>query len=214
MKILLADDHHIFREGLEVLLKQLQPDFEIYQATGGNDVYPILHTRPIDVILLDMEMPTHSGFDILRKIREEMQSTVPVIMLTMHNTLSKMIEAHDLGANGYLTKDSSAKEVMQAIKDVFSGKEYYSESMRTPFLKALLKRNNDRDKITEKLSPREQEVLVMICNEFSTEQIAEKLFVSPLTINNHRRSLLAKTRAKNVAGLVLYAIRNNLFEID
>jgi len=86
--------------------------------------------------------------------------------------------------------------------------------LRTPFLKGLLKRNNNRESKPEKLTAREQEVLVMICHELSTEQIAERLFVSPLTINNHRRSLLAKTGAKNVAGLVLYAIRNNLFEID
>ena len=214
MKILIVDDHFVFREGIHLLLKQYNPLFEIIEASNGREALSLLQTKPVDVILMDSEMPEMNGTECLKELKQSEYSRIPVIMLTMHDQLNHMMQAYDLGANGYLTKDSSIKEVVLAIETVTQGEEYYAAAIRTPFLKELSKREHTFFDKTNKLTAREVEVLQMICREFSTEEIASILFVSPLTINNHRRSLISKTGARNVAGLVTYAIRNGLFVIE
>ncbi|MDF3026972.1 MAG: DNA-binding response regulator [Fluviicola sp.] len=214
MKILIVDDHFVFREGVHLLLKQSNPDFEIVEASNGKDALALIPVNGIDVVLMDVEMPEMNGLECLKALRQSTFSSVPVIMLTMHNQLKQMIQAYDLGANGYLTKDSSVKEVISAIETVTRGEEYYASALRTPFLKELVRREHTFIEKANKLTSREIEVLQMICREFSTEEIAFNLFVSPLTINNHRRSLIVKTGAKNAAGLVVYAVKNGLFVIE
>ncbi len=214
MKVLIVDDHFVFREGLQLLLKQTNPAFEITEASNGKEAQSQIRVHRPDILLMDAEMPVMNGLESLKWLRQSEFSSLPVIMLTMHNELNHMIQAYDLGANGYLTKDSSIKEVVLAIETVISGEEYYATSIRTSFLKELIRRENAFTSKADKLTTREVEVLQMICREFSTEEIATNLFVSPLTINNHRRSLLAKTGAKNVAGLVVYAVKNGLFVVE
>jgi DNA-binding NarL/FixJ family response regulator len=214
MKILIVDDHFVFREGLHLLLEQSNPDFEIVEAANGKEALLAVNTTTIDAILMDAEMPEMNGLECLKALKKSSFSTIPVVMLTMHNQLNHMLQAYDLGANGYLVKDSSIKEVVLAIETVIRGEEYYATAIRTPFLKELSRREHTFIDKTNKLTSREVEVLKMICQEFSTEEIASNLFVSPLTINNHRRSLIAKTGAKNVAGLVMYAIKNGFFVIE
>ncbi len=212
MKVLIVDDHFVFREGIHLLLKQSNPALEIEEASNGKEALTRIRINPPDILLMDAEMPVMSGLECLKWLRKE-GSAIPVIMLTMHNALDHMLQAYYLGANGYLTKDSSIKEVILALESVNAGEEYYASSIRTPFLKELIRRENELVPKADKLTPREIEVLQMICREFSTEEIASTLFISPLTINNHRRSLIAKTGAKNAAGLVVYAVRNGLFTI-
>lgn len=214
MKILIVDDHFVFREGLQLLLKQTNPDFEISEASNGKEAQAQIRGNCPDIVLMDAEMPVMNGLESLKWLKQSEFSSLPVIMLTMHNELSHMMQAYDLGANGYLTKDSSVKEVILAIETVTQGEEYYASAIRTPFLKELIRRENDFTAKADKLTAREVEVLQMICREFSTEEIATNLFVSPLTINNHRRSLIAKTGAKNMAGLVVYAVKNGLFVVE
>lgn len=214
MKILIVDDHFVFREGLHLLLEQSNPDFEIVEAANGKEALLVINSTTIDAILMDAEMPEMNGLECLKALKKSSFSTIPVVMLTMHNQLNHMLQAYDLGANGYLVKDSSIKEVVLAIETVIRGEEYYALAIRTPFLKELSRREHTFIDKANKLTSREVEVLQMICREFSTEEIASNLFVSPLTINNHRRSLIAKTGAKNVAGLVMYAVKNGLFVIE
>lgn len=214
MKVLIVDDHFVFREGIHLLLKQSSPLFEIMEASNGKEALALVETKTVDVILMDAEMPEMNGADCLKELKQGNHAHIPVIMLTMHNQLNHLMQAYDLGATGYLTKDSSIKEVVLAIETVVQGEEYYAAAIRTPFLKELSRREHTFFDKTNKLTTREIEVLQMICREFSTEEIAANLFVSPLTINNHRRNLIAKTGAKNVAGLVMYAIRNGLFVIE
>lgn len=214
MTVLIVDDHFVFREGLHLLLEQSNPGFEILEASNGKEVLSLLETIAVEVILMDAEMPEMNGLECLKVLKQGSFSAIPVVMLTMHNQLNHMMQAYDLGANGYLTKDSSVKEVVIAIETVTRGEEYYASALRTSFLKELARREHTFLDKTNKLTAREVEVLQMICREFSTEEIASNLFLSPLTINNHRRSLIAKTGAKNVAGLVMYAVKNGLFTIE
>lgn len=213
MNILIVDDHFVFREGLHLLLEQSHPEFKIREASNGNEALAVVREKVIDVILMDAEMPEMNGTECLKALKQSEFASIPVVMLTMHNQMSHLLQAYELGASGYLTKDSSIKEVVLAIETVSSGEEYYAAAIRTPFLKELVRREHTFDK-SNQLTARETEVLQMICREFSTEEIASNLFVSPLTINNHRRNLIAKTGAKNAAGLVVYAVKNGYFTIE
>lgn len=215
MKILIADDHKIFREGLHLLLRQTEPEIEIYEASNGVEVLDLLKTQNFDAILMDVEMPLMNGIETTKALKGGVHADIPIIALTMHNQLKSVMLAYDAGVNGYLTKDSAVKEILQAIYHVIAGDEYFASSIKTAFLKELMKREHGlSEKTKEQLTPREKEVLIMICEQHSTEDIAKALFVSPLTVNNHRRSILAKTDAKNVAGMVVYAVRNGLFKIE
>ena len=215
MKILIADDHKIFREGLHLLLKQSTNDMQIIEASNGLEVLETLKVHKFDAVLMDIEMPLLNGIETTKLLKKGEFANIPIIALTMFNQLQNMMLAYDAGVSGYLTKDCSVKEIIQAIKQVIAGDEYFATSIRTTFLKELLKRERKgNEKSKDQLTPREKEVLIMICEQQSTEDIANALFVSPLTINNHRRSILAKTDAKNIVGMVLYAIKNGLFKID
>lgn len=116
---------------------------------------------------------------------------------------------YDAGINGYLLKSCSIQELRTALGQIQTGKEYYCSEVRHQLFELLLNRRTVKPE--EALTAREKEVLIMICKQYSTEEIAQKFYVSPLTINNHRRSILKKTRSKNVAGLVLYALEKNIY---
>jgi len=215
MKILIADDHKVFREGLHLLLKQAAPHCSVLEASNGKEVLDLLNLNSVDVILMDVEMPVMNGIETTKALKKGTHAAVPVIALTMYNQLPNVLQVYDAGASGYLTKDSTVKEILQAIERVTNGDEYFAAAIKTPFMKELLKRERSSSRSSQdQLTPREKEVLIMICEQHSTEDIARVLFVSPLTVNNHRRSILAKTGAKNVAGLVVYAVKNGLFRIE
>ena len=123
MKILLVDDHFVFREGIHLLLKQSNPTFEIVEASNGKEALMHIRTQTVDVVLMDAEMPEMNGTECLKELKQGDFAHIPVIMLTMHNQLNHLMQAYDLGANGYLTKDSSIKEVVLAIETVTHGEE-------------------------------------------------------------------------------------------
>lgn len=213
MTILIADDHVIFREGLTVLLSQIGGVDKVLQCCNGGDAVRIVSEQPVDVVLMDIEMPGMNGIEAARQIKRT-GSNVAIIALTMFNRPPDVLNLYDIGVDGYLLKDSSIKEVEKALRFVSEGKEYYCETVKDILFRALLQRQ--RGKLvsgTGSLTGREKEILVLICEQYSTEEIAERLFLSPLTVNNHRRSILNKTKSKNVAGMVLYALQNGIYHL-
>lgn len=215
MIILIADDHAVFREGLSLLLKQMPGVENVLEASDGNDVlYILAHSKP-DVILMDIAMPRMDGIATTQAIKKGVHADVPVIALTMFNRPQDILPLYDAGVNGYLLKDSNISEVKKAIDIVTGGEEYYCAAVKETLFKALLQREKFHPGAKkDQLTNREKEILVMICKECSTEEIAQQLFVSPLTVNNHRRSILSKTGAKNVAGLVVYALKNGIYRVE
>jgi DNA-binding NarL/FixJ family response regulator len=214
MLILIADDHRVFREGLKLLLKQISSENEVLEAQNGIEVLEMVKQHAIDVILMDVAMPLMNGVEATKILKKEQKLTIPIIALTMFNQLQDMMAMYDAGVDGYLVKDSSVNEITKAIERVCVGDEYFGESIKGPLLKELLRRESNYRGGNEQLTNREKEVLIMICDQYSTEAIAQALFVSPLTINNHRRNILAKTGAKNVAGLVLYALKQGIYHVE
>lgn len=209
IRIALVDDQQLFREGMKMILSD-EPFFEvIFEAKNGEQLLNRLRFEPIDVILLDVEMPVMDGTETLKKLREAYPD-VGVIMLTMHDTDRLISHLMELGADGFLLKDENAEVVIEAIKKVAAKEMFFRDYVSRALLKSNRNKAANRSLIGPDISKREQEVLELICQELTSKEIAEKLFLSVRTVEGHRRNLQEKTGAKNIVGLVMYAVRNNL----
>jgi DNA-binding NarL/FixJ family response regulator len=210
INILLVDDHQIIIDGLRGLLEEDESIGNLYEAQNGLQTIQIAKAETIDLILLDINLPDKSGFDICQELKKE-EYCPKIIALTMHGNagyINKMIKS---GVDGYLLKNTGRKELLQAIQAVMGGNRYFSREV-TDLLVAGIhepKKPKSSDFI-QKLTRREKEILKLIIDELTTDEIAAQLFISSSTVITHRKSLLRKLNAKNVAGLVKKAFEFGL----
>lgn len=207
VKIVLVDDHALFRNGLRGLIDGRRGCRVVAEFGDGDDFLDGIESIEADVVFMDISMPRISG-DKATMSALKRYPDMKIISLSMfgdENYYSRMVEA---GAKGFLMKDSSIDEVFNAIEAVLSGEEYFCEAIMRTLSFALRRREN-----VEVLSEREIDVLLGICRGLSTQEIADKLFISKRTVDAHRANILEKTGTKNTASLVVYAIKNNLVEI-
>ena len=207
IKIALVDDHALFRNGLRGLIDGKRNCRVVAEASDGSEFLADEVAMTADVVFMDIAMPTLSG-DKATTMALERNPELKVICLSMFGDeryYSRMVEA---GARGFLLKDSSIEEVFAAIEAVMAGDEYICHDVMQA-LSGAMRRNED----TELLSEREIDVLLGICRGLSTQEIADKLFLSKRTVDTHRANILEKTGSKNTASLVVYAIKHNLVEI-
>ena len=200
IRLLLADDHAIFRQGLGRLIHTWSEGQVVGEAADGQEAWQLIQALQPDVAILDIEMPKLGGIEILRKIRGHGLST-RVVLLTMHDEPALTLEAERAGAHGYVLKDNTFEELVRAIKQVAAGHGYMTPSVRDK-LRAFRLNGGDRT-----LSPREQEVLKLIVSGLSNKAIAKTLNISPKTVETHRERLMNKLNLHSVAELVRYAIR-------
>lgn len=213
IRIALADDHKLIRSGIATILNA-EPSFTVVQqASNGKELLDGLKTYNPDVVLLDLEMPVMSGKETLESIRK-VDNELRVLILTMHQNNAFIVQMMELGANGYLVKDADPKEVTEAIHKVYTNNYFFSERVSLAMLGGLSQTDkNSHSKLPgHDLTEREIEVLRLICQERTTTEIGEALFLSAKTIEGHRKTLMDKTGARNMAGLVLFAVRNGLIE--
>lgn len=212
IRIAIADDHKLFRMGLSQIL-DLQEDLKVVQhAENGLDLMEHVESLRPDVVLLDMEMPVMGGKETLPMLKEKYPD-IRVLVLSMHQHNAFIVHMMEVGANGYLLKDTTPQEVIRAIRVVMEDGLYFNSKVSRALLAGLpgSKVNVESNhSISETLGSRDLEVLRLICMEYTTAQIAEELFLSPKTIEGYRKQLLEKTGTKNVAGLAIFAVRNNL----
>lgn len=207
IKIALVDDHALFRNGLRGLIDGNHSCRVVAEASDGSDFLESETAMTADVVFMDIAMPTLSG-DKATALALERNPNLKIICLSMFGEEKYYLSMMEAGAKGFLLKDSSIDEVFAAIKAVINNEEYIcSEVMQA--LSGAMRRNED----TEVLSEREMDVLLGICRGLSTQEIADKLFLSKRTVDTHRANILEKTGSKNTASLVVYAIKNNLVEI-
>jgi len=210
IKIFLVDDHNLFREGLKFLLSNYDLISEIYEAENAKDLLEnVLNVKP-DIILMDIEMPVMNGIEATRETLKIYPET-KVIALSMYGNENFYSEMIDAGAKGFLLKNSKFEDVQKAIVDVNAGKNYFSPEILDAIIKNLNKKKNQK-KNTE-LTEREIEVLFNICKGLSNQETADFLYISKRTVDKHRENILLKTQSKNTAGLVIYAIKNKIFEV-
>jgi DNA-binding NarL/FixJ family response regulator len=210
LKIALVDDHDLFREGLFFLLNNQNSKLEIKQASNGHELLELLSTWQADIILMDIEMPIMNGIEASKEVMKKYPDT-KIIALSMHANENYYSDMIDAGAKAFLLKNSSFEEVQQAIKAVVEGKNFFSPEILESIIKNLNHKNNKSQK--SDLTQREVEILYNICKGLSNQEIAKMLFISKRTVDKHRENILLKTESKNTAGLVIYAIKNQIFEV-
>lgn len=208
IRILLADDHQIIRDGIKLMLKK-SAEFEIIQeASNGQEVIEYLSTNAddVDVVLMDINMPEKNGIEATQHISDYVKG-VKVLALTMHAEETYITSMLKAGALGYVLKESGTEELMSAIKAVASGKKYYSNEVSITMINALM---NDEKPKAQVLSEREREVLGHIAMGSTNKEVGELLFISGRTVETHRRNILDKLDLRNTAELIRYAIENQL----
>lgn len=212
IKILLVDDHSMIRQGLRSFIEEADITV-VDEAKNGVDALEKLKNINIDVLVTDIMMPEMDGIQLAKEVSTK-HPDINILALTMMNesyNIKKMLSA---GATGYLLKDCTQDELIQAIKRVSEGKKYYSDEVTDIVMEGFGSKPKPKNRVVSELplTEREKEILVLICQEKTNPEISEELFVSVRTIESHKRNLLEKTGCKNVAGLVLYAIERGIYK--
>lgn len=214
IKIAIADDHKLFREGLRFLVDNMEGVEVIIEAANGKELLASPLLAEADILLLDLDMPEMDGLEALKQLRPT-RPDLGIIILTMHSDTKMIAYLMELGANSYLLKDTSPDEFHKAIFSVKKEGFYFSQMVSQAMLNGL--KGNSRKKPglnnQEELTSREVEVLELICQEFTAKEIAEKLFISHRTVEGHRKNLIEKLGVKNTAGLIVKAIKDGLIEV-
>jgi DNA-binding NarL/FixJ family response regulator len=214
INIAIADDHQLFREGLSFILSSNKKYKTLFEAENGQDLLQKIGVmgQP-DVILMDLKMPIMDGIEATEKVKA-LYPEVKIIVLTMHHEENVILHLLDLGANGYLLKNSSSQEVAGAIEQVMKKDYYFTEYITSVMIKGIRKQVKPATIPSDdfQLTKREMEVLTLICSELTNSEIAVQLHISDRTVESHRKSLLEKLNAKNTAGLVIKAMKANVIE--
>lgn len=210
IRIIIADDHQLFRNGLRMLLNAI-PEFEVTgEASNGEEFLKILKNCSADIALMDINMPGMDGVEATRR-GLKICSDIDVIALSMYGEEEYYYKMVDAGAKGFLLKDSDISEVKEAIITVKKGGSFFSQELLHHVIQKIKLREHE-SKIAN-LSKREKEILFKICEGYSNQEIADSLFISKRTVDKHRANLLGKTNSKNTASLILFTIKNKLIEI-
>ncbi|MDF2636902.1 MAG: nreC [Pelosinus sp.] len=212
IRIIIADDHAVLRSGLKALL-HCYSQFEVIGEAGtGLEAVNLVSKQQPDVLILDLSMPDMSGVDCIKEIRSR-RVACPILVLTMYDDEEFIKEVMRSGANGYVLKRSADTELMEAIKRISEGKKYLNESISQTLIDTLLRTTNeeyDSDDPYKMLSGREREVLRYLAQGYTNTEIAEKLFISPKTVDTYRSRIMKKLNVSKKSELVNYAIRHKM----
>ncbi|WPP53074.1 response regulator [Catalinimonas niigatensis] len=218
LKLIIVDDHTLFRQSLSRLLAVTLEMVSIKEASNGKELMDMIDEQSPDIILLDLEMPEMDGLETSHILLNHAKyKDIKIIILTMHENEEFMLELIEKGVYGYLFKDADIEEVLKAIRIVDNGQYYISQRTFNALRKRLIKSTkfqNYLDQDTEKLTPREEEILTLICKEYTNREVAKELGLSVRTIDGHRNRILKKTGMKNTAGLVKFALRSGFYSMD
>ena len=210
IRIAIADDHQLFRNGLKILLAVF-PEFEVVgEASNGEEFLSLIKNCPVDVALMDINMPEMDGIEATKRAMKT-HNNMDIIALSMYGEEEYYYKMVDAGAKGFLLKDSDISEVKEAILTVKKGNSYFSPKLLCRVIQNV--KLHEHENKSANLSKREIEILLKICEGLSNQEIAQSLFISKRTVDKHRANLLGKTNSKNTASLILFAIKNKLIEI-
>jgi DNA-binding NarL/FixJ family response regulator len=216
LRVLIVDDHALFRRGLQMVLQQ-EEDIEVVgeAADGAEAIEQAVELMP-DVVLMDVRMPKRSGIEATQQIRDSLPHA-KILMLTISDEEQDLYEAIKAGASGYLLKEISIEEVADAIRSVWAGQSRISPSMASKLLSefaAMSKRADERQQVpAPRLTEREMEVLRLVAQGLNNRDIAAQLFISENTVKNHIRNILEKLHLHSRMEAVVYAVREKLLEI-
>lgn len=211
IKVMIADDHVMIREGIRQILEFDGKIEVIAEAGDGMECLHMLNRNMPEVLLLDINMPHKNGIEVLQEIRNR-KIPVKVLILTVHNEVDYLIKAVDIGVDGYLLKNSGSAELIKAIKAVLNGESYIQPDL-IPMLNARLISKNDSQEKIEALTKRELEVLRLVAIGMFNKEIGEQMNISERTVKNHISSIFKKIDVADRTQAAVFAIKNNLVEI-
>jgi DNA-binding NarL/FixJ family response regulator len=210
IRVLIADDHQMFVDGLKSLLVEEKEMCVVGEAKNGYEVLEICDQEQIDIVIMDINMPLMDGIQTSRKLSKKHPS-VKILGLSMYNDRAYISDILKAGALGYVLKNTGKESLLRAIATLQSGSSYLSEEVSKTLLSGFMK-NHSGEQMIEKLSDREREVLDCIASGLTTHEIADKLFISKNTVETHRKNLLYKLKARNTAELVNNAYKQRLIQ--
>ena len=215
--ILIVDDHPLVREGLQSILRHATEYEVIGQAGKAREALHLVKSLQPDLVLLDLSLPDKSGLEICREIRNISPST-RILIVSMHSKVDYIVKAFQAGATGYMTKESATERLLKGIGHVLNGEYFMDGAVSHAVVKNLMQTPEKEMKITdagyETLTPREQEIMVLLAEGCSAKEAAEKLFISPKTVENHRTNIMNKLGLHSTLELIRYAARLGLVDVD
>jgi len=209
ISVLIADDHRLVRDGLKTIIDSSNDIHVVGEASNGLEVLKKVEELQPNVVLLDISMPKLNGMEAARRIRKEHPET-KILILTMHEEEEYSLKMVRIGVSGYLLKDSTALEVMEAIRSVYSGKAFFSPQVAKVIAESYREAVAGKEDPYERLNDREREVLQLITEGHTNKKIAELLFISPKTVDNHRTNLMRKLDIHSTADLVRWATKRGM----
>jgi DNA-binding NarL/FixJ family response regulator len=213
IKVILADDHELFREGFRVMLKKHLEIMVVAEAVNGEDLLQKVFKYHPDVVITDIKMPKVDGLEVMNQLKKHLPD-ISVIALTNFDDDTLIIDMLEAGAKGYLLKSANSSEIIEAIKTVQLNKSFYCSYITEKVAELIAKSSFNPFRKSKKVvfNDREISIIKYICEELTNKQIAEKLFLSKRTIETHRDHILDKMGVKNTAGVVIYAIKHGYFK--
>lgn len=215
IRLIIADDHEIFRDGFQVMIRKTKKVDIIGEASNGKELVELAHELLPDIIVTDIKMPVMNGIDATHKLKRELPD-IGIIALSMFDEDDLIVEMLEAGAQGYLLKNAHKDEILAAIQAVYFKQNYYCSNTTAHLSRMIALSKFDPFGIKDKpeFSEKELHIIKLICKQYSSKQIADELSLSRRTIEGYREQVLRKIKAKNTAGIVIYAIKNRLFEVD
>ncbi|MCI4671373.1 MAG: response regulator transcription factor [Bacteroidia bacterium] len=210
IRLLLVDDHQIVIDGIKNLLRKSEEFWVVGEFQNGYDALEFLQENRVDLMITDLQMPSMSGIELCQKVKEQFQE-VKILVLSMHHdpdVVRKIFASH---AEGYILKNTDRKELKDAIYQLVNGGTYYSREVLQSMLGEVISKEKESQ---VKLSPREIEILQLIAEEHTTPEIAEKLFISPRTVETHRKHLMQKSGSKSVVGLIMFGLKTRIITLN
>ncbi len=212
IKVIIVDDHKLVTDCISLFLKGAR-EIEVIGVThSGKDTLSMLKKEKPEVVLVDITMPEMSGIQLTEAIKKK-YPTIKILILSMHSDYNNISDAIDAGADGYVPKDVSSEELVEAIVTVSKGKNFFHSTISDEIVKNYASKRQQNDNILPQLTRRELEVLQLFAEGFNNSEIADKLFLSVRTIESHKNHILQKTNMKNSVELIKFAIKNKIIEI-